>query len=131
LDHNLLNLYFKWCATLQFEYFVLLWQTQIYNSCEECKDNVFFQFLHHHETLDIQWFFIFVDEYFSCAFGNYCCLIHCTTWWNINNGLCDFIKCFVIIFLKVPLLHNNIMGVIKQMWPMVNKKMKNMLKQWV
>ncbi len=31
------------------------------------RDNVFLEFLHHHETLDIQWFFIFVDEYFSCA----------------------------------------------------------------
>jgi hypothetical protein len=32
-----------------------LWQTQAIDRWEERKDNVFYQFLHHREMLDIQW----------------------------------------------------------------------------
>ncbi len=33
--------------------FYSLWQTQASDKWEECKDNAFYQFLHHHEALDI------------------------------------------------------------------------------
>ncbi len=53
-----------------------LWKTQAIDRWEEYEDNVFYQFLHRHEMLDIQWVPQAIGEYFPMCICKENCLIH-------------------------------------------------------